>query len=312
MRVLVTGANGFVGRALCPHFLALGHEVVPAVRRSSGIALEHVVHDEASWMAALKGCDSVVHLAARAHVMRDQERNPLLAFRASNVDLTVELATRAVEAGVRRFVFMSTIKVNGEETAPGCSFKPDAVPEPRDAYAISKWEAEQRLLEISQRTGLEVVIIRSPLVYGPGVKGNFASLIKWVKSEIPLPLGAANNCRSMVGLDNLVSFTALCADVEAARSANRQVFLVSDGIDVSTAELLRMVAQAYGCKSRQISVPVVLMRWVAKLMGKSSFADRLLGSLVIDDSKTREVLGWHPPVSMEEQLQKMALYDSLV
>jgi nucleoside-diphosphate-sugar epimerase len=312
MKVLVTGANGFVGSALCPHLAELGHEVVPVVRRQSNIADEVIVHGAASWKAALKGCDSVIHLAARAHVMQDQERNPLQAFRVSNVDTTIDLAKRAVEAGVRRLVFMSTIKVNGEETAPGCSFSPEDSTEPKDPYAISKWEAEQGLFEIAKRTGLEVVIIRPPLVYGPGVKGNFATLIRWVKNGVPLPFGALRNRRSMIGLDNLLNFTVLCADVARSPSAKGQVFLVSDDEDVSTTELLRRVAKAYGCKSRMFSVPVELMRLAARCTGKSSLADRLFGSLVVDNSKARQMLGWHPPSSMDEQLQKMALHDSFV
>lgn len=311
MRVLVTGANGFVGRALAPYLAGLGHEVVSTVRRPSGILHEYIVGNEASWMSALEGSDSVVHLAARAHVMRDQERNPQQAFRVNNVDTTIELATRALEAGVRRFVFMSTVKVNGEETAPGCRFQADDPPHPKDFYAISKWEAEQGLLEIAKKTGLEVVIIRPPLVYGPGAKGNLASLIKWVKSDVPLPLGALNNRRSMIALDNLVNFTALCADIDASPNAKGQVFLVSDGEDVSTAELLRRVAKAYRCSGRLFSVPVVLMRHAAGWIGRASIADRVLGSLVIDDSKAQQMLGWHPPVSMDEQLKKMALHDSL-
>ncbi len=312
MRVLVTGANGFVGSALCPHLVALGHEVVPVVRRPSSIADEVIVHSAESWKAALKDCGSVIHLAARAHVMRDLERDPLQAFRASNVDTTIELAKRAVEAGVRRFVFMSTIKVNGEETAPGCSFSPADPVDPKDPYAISKWEAEQGLLEIAQRTGLEVVIIRPPLVYGSGVKGNFSSLIKLVQIGIPLPLGAIHNRRSMIGLDNLVKFTALCADIDESPNAKGQVFLVSDGEDISTAELLRKIAKAYRHNSRLFRVPEGLMRVAARWMGKDSIADRLFGSLVVDDSKARQMLGWHPQLSMDEQLQKMAQHDSRV
>jgi nucleoside-diphosphate-sugar epimerase len=312
MKVLVTGANGFVGRALCPRLAEFGYKVVPVVRRQSNIANEVIVHDAASWEAALNGCDSVIHLAARAHFMQDKERNPLQAFRVSNVDTTIDLAKRAVEAGVRRFVFMSTIKVNGEETAPGCSFSPEDSTEPKDPYAISKWEAEQGLLEIAKRTELDVVIIRPPLIYGPSVKGNFATLIKWVKNGVPLPFGALRNRRSMIGLDNLLNFTVLCADVARSPSAKGQVFLVSDGEDMSTAELLRRVAKAYGCKSRMFSVPVDLMRLAARCTGKSSLADRLFGSLVVDDSKARQMLGWHPPSSMDEQLKKMALHDARV
>ncbi len=312
MRVLVTGANGFVGSALCPHLAALGHEVFPVVRRQSNIPDEIILQSAASWTAALKMCDCVIHLAARAHDMQDQVRNPLQAFRLSNVDTTMELATRAVDAGVRRFVFMSTIKVNGEETSPGRSFRPEDSTDPKDPYAISKWEAEQGLFEIAKRTGLEVVIIRPPLVYGAGVKGNFANLIKWVKKGVPLPFGALNNRRSMIGLDNLLSFTALCADIDRAPNAKGQVFLVSDGDDVSTTELLRRVAKAYGCRNRLFSVSERLVRLVARCTGNASLAKRLFGSLIVDDSNARRMLGWHPPSTMDEQLQKMALHDSRV
>jgi nucleoside-diphosphate-sugar epimerase len=311
MRVLVSGANGFVGRTLCTSLVALGHDVVPAVRRQSDIAGEVIVHDAASWETALMGCDSVVHLAARAHVMKDKEQDPLQVFRSNNVDTTIELANRAVEAGVRRFVFMSTIKVNGEQTVPGYSFSSDDPVDPKDPYAISKWEAEQELLEIAKRTGLEVVIIRPPLVYGPHVKGNFATMIKWIKQGIPLPfLGVSHNRRSMIALDNLVNFTALCADFDASPNVKSQVFLVSDGEDISTAELLRRVAKAYQRKIHLFSIPMGLMQLVARWMGKTSIADRLFGSLVIDDSKARQMLGWRPPLGMDDQLQKMAQHDS--
>ena len=312
MRVLVTGANGFVGSALCPHLIELGHEVVPVVRRQSSIADEIIVHTVESWKAALKGCDSVIHLAGRVHLMKDQEQNPMQAFRVSNVDNTIELAKCAVEAGVRRFVFMSTIKVNGEETSPGCSFRPEDTTDPKSPYAISKWEAEQGLFEISERTGLEVVVIRPPLVYGCGAKGNLAALIKRVKNGCPLPFGDIRNRRSMIGLDNLLSFTVLCADIARSPNAKGQVFLVSDGEDVSTTELLHRIAKVYGRKSRLLSLPENLIRLAARCTGKSLLADRLFGSLVIDDSKARQMLGWHPPSSMDEQLQKMALHDSLV
>lgn len=313
MKVLVSGANGFVGSALCPRLAALRHTVIPTVRRPSGIADEVILYGVESWKTALKGCDSVIHLAACAHVMQNQHRDPIQAFRADNVDTTIELAKHAVDAGVRRFVFMSSIKVNGEKTDPGCSFSHDDPVDPKDPYAISKWEAEQGILELAKSTGLEVVIIRPPLVYGPGVKGNFATLIKWVKNGIPLPLGGAiHNRRSMMALDNLVNFTALCADIQASPNAKGQVFLVSDGEDVSTAELLRKVAKAYRRNSRLFRVPEGLMRVAARWMGKASIADRLFGSLVIDDSKARQILGWHPASSMDEQLQRMAQHDSRV
>lgn len=306
MKVLVSGANGFIGRALCPYLTSLGHTVVPVVRRPCNMDGEHVVGDELSWESALTGCDSVVHLAGRAHVMRDREKDPLPAFRLANVDATLDLANRAVEAGVRRLVFMSTIKVNGERTVPGSSFRPDDPPAPEDAYAVSKWEAEQGLQEIAVKTGLEVVVIRPPLVYGPGAKGNFSSLIRWGCMGIPLPLGAVHNLRSMIGLDNLLSFTALCADTGASPNAKGQVFLVSDGHDMSTTELLCKIMHAYGCTSYLLPVPVGLIRLAAWLTGKAALTDRLLGSLTVDDSKARELLGWHPQVSVDEQLRKMA------
>jgi nucleoside-diphosphate-sugar epimerase len=310
MKVLVSGANGFIGRALCTHLSSLGHSAVPAVRHSCGMRGERVLGDKSSWLYALTGCSSVVHLAGRAHVMQDHEPDPIQAFRAANVGTTMELANRAVETSVRRFVYVSTIKVNGEETAPGCRFKPDDLIAPQDPYAISKWEAENGLLEIARNTGLEVIIIRPPLIYGPGVKGNFASLVRWVNSGVPLPLGAIHNCRSMLALENLVSFAVLCADAEASPNAKNQIFLVSDGEDVSTTELLHKVAKAYGRTSHLLPLPPGLIRFAARLISNAPLADRLLGSLVIDGSKAREMLGWNPPVTMDEQLKKMALHDS--
>lgn len=312
MKVLVSGANGFIGRALCSYLSSLGHAVVPAVRRTCDMAGEHVVGDEGSWRAALAGCDSVVHLAGRAHVMRDQEVDPLRAFRAANVDATLALAGRAVEVGVRRFVFMSTIKVNGEHTAPGASFGPDDAPAPEDPYGHSKWEAEQELRDIARATGLEFVVIRPPLVYGPGVKGNFATLIKWVKKGVPLPLGAVHNRRSLVALDNLLSFVSLCANPIASPHAANQVFLISDGVDLSTSELLSKVASAYGVKNRLFPVPADWLRLGAHLLGKTAEADRLLSSLVLDCSKANNVLGWRPVVTLDEQLRKMVQHDATV
>jgi nucleoside-diphosphate-sugar epimerase len=312
MRILVSGANGFIGRTLCSHLILLGHSVVPAVRRLSGVKGECVVGDKSSWITALTDCSSVVHLAGRAHIMKDKEKDPLRVFRDVNVDATIKLANYAVEAGVRRFVFMSTVKVNGEETFSEYSLKPDDLPTPHDPYAISKWEAEQHLLEISKKTGLEVVIVRPPLVYGPGVQGNFKTMIQWVRSGIPLPLGYIHNKRSMIALENLISFTALCADIEASPNAKDQVFLVADGDDVSTSELLRRIANAYGCSSRLLPVPVGVIRFLARLMNRESICNRLLGSLVVDVSKARDMLGWSPPINMEYQLKKMVIYDSLI
>lgn len=307
MKVLVTGANGFMGRALCPHLSALGHEVVPVVRRPGDVVGARVLKedDEAAWQTALRGCTSVVHLAGRAHVMQDKAEDPLQAFREANVQVTQTLAKRAAQAGVKRFVFMSTIKVNGEQTAPGKCFRPGDIPAPVDPYAVSKWEAEQALHEVASQTGLEIVIIRPPLVYGPGVKGNFAALVKMIQRGIPLPLGAVHNQRSLVGLDNLLSLVALCADPQSSANAASRVWLVSDGAPVSTTALLKATAQAFHVRAHLLPVPMSWLQWAANLLGKATVAERLLGSLVVDDSLTQELLHWQPPFNLEQQLQRM-------
>lgn len=307
MKVLVTGANGFIGRALCANLSHAGHEVVAFVRRPCGIANEFVADENgATWTKAMSGCDVVVHLAGRAHVMNQDVVDPLQAFRATNVDTSARLALMAARAGVRRLVFMSSIKVNGERTSLDCPFTPGDAPAPEDAYGVSKWEAEQALQSIAQASKMELVVIRPPLVYGPGVKGNFSMLIEWVKAGIPMPLGTVHNKRSMVALDNLVAFTVLCANIAESPRAAGQVFLVSDGDDVSTTELLHRVAKAYACKTRFIPVPTWLLSRAACLLGRSAAAERLLGSLILDASKAHELLGWQPSVTMDEQLRKMA------
>lgn len=306
MKVLVTGANGFIGRALCAHLHKVGHQVVASVRRPCGLANEFVVDEAGStWAHALLGCDVVIHLAGRAHVMHEESVDPLQAFRAANVDASARLASLAAQAGVRRFVFMSSIKVNGERTSLDCPFTPNDMPMPEDAYGVSKWEAEQALQSIAQTSQMELVVIRPPLVYGPGVKGNFSRLIQWVRAGIPMPLGAVHNKRSMVALENLVLFTALCANFAESPKAAGEVFLVSDGDDVSTTELLNRVARAYECKVRLLSVPARFLTNAARLLGRSAVAERLLGSLTLDASKAYELLGWQPGVSMDEQLKSM-------
>jgi nucleoside-diphosphate-sugar epimerase len=232
--------------------------------------------------------------------------DPLQAFRAANVDASAQLALLAARAGVRRFVFMSSIKVNGERTSLDCPFTPNDIPMPEDAYGVSKWEAEQALQTIAQASDMELVVIRPPLVYGPGVKGNFSRLIQWVRGGIPMPLGAVNNKRSMVALDNLVALTTLCANLAESPRAAGEVFLVSDGADVSTTELLQRVARAYACKAWLLPVPTWLLSRAARLLGRSAAAERLLGSLILDASKAHKLLGWQPSVTMDEQLRKMA------
>jgi nucleoside-diphosphate-sugar epimerase len=315
MAVVVTGASGFVGQALVEVLNKRGHEVIPVVRRSLGLPGEVLVSDmsdQTQWHTALCGCNTLIHCAARAHVMRDRTDDPLTEYRRVNVQGTMALARQAAQASVRRFVFISSVKVNGEQTPIGKAFGAADVPAPEDAYGISKFEAEQGLMALAHETSMEVVIIRPPLVYGPGVKGNFASMISWVRRGIPLPLGAVHNQRSLVALENLVDFIALCADIEGSPQAANEVFLISDNEDVSTTELLRKVALAYGTRPRLVPVPTRLIRLLASTMGKGAMADRLLGSLVVDSSKAQRLLGWKPLVSMDEQLQKMALHDSRI
>lgn len=307
MKTLVTGANGFIGRALCQHMAELGLEVVPAVRKSSAVPGEHVLplSDAPAWGRALNGCSSVVHLAGRAHVMQEQASDPLQAFRDANLHPSLALARQAAQAGVKRFVFVSSVKVNGEQTAPGQTFSAHDAPQPADAYAVSKWEAEQGLRQVAQATGMELVIVRPPLVYGPGVKGNFAQLLRLVHKGLPLPLGAVHNLRSMIGLDNFVHFLSLCAQPDSSPQAAGQVFLVSDGPAISTPQLLHKIAQAYHQKIWLLPVPTAWLRLGASVIGQGPAINRLLGSLVIED-QTSSLLGWHAPLTMDEQLQRMA------
>lgn len=251
--------------------------------------------------------DAVVHLAARVHVMGDQAADPEAEFRAANVDLTLALAEWAAACGAKRFIFMSSAKVNGEATLPGCAFTEDNTPSPEDGYALSKLEAELGLRKVCLDTGMEFVVIRPPLVYGPGVKGNFGSMVRWIKRGVPLPLGAVQNRRSLVALDNLVDFVVTCLEHPAAAN---EVFLVSDGEDVSTTDMLRRIAGAYGVPARLLPVSRKLLSCGARLLGKGAVADRLLGSLMVSDAKARALLGWCPAVTMDEQLRKMALDDA--
>lgn len=295
MKVLVTGATGFVGAALCDTLAASGVEVVPAARSKSGLPHEVVVGNldtSTDWRPALTGCDAVVHLAARVHVMNEAVQDPLALYRATNTEATLNLARQATQAGVKRFVFISTIKVNGEgRDAP---YRETDVPAPEDAYAISKWEAEQGLQRIAADTGLEVVILRPPLVYGPGVKANFLRLIRMVQRGWPLPLGAIRNRRSLLFLGNLVDAIRLCVEHPAAAG---QTFLLDDGEPVSTPELIRAVARAMGRPAHLLAVPVGVLELAGALLGKRAAVARLAGSLYVDSSLLRSRLGWTPPFS---------------
>lgn len=259
---------------------------------------------DTDWSEALKNVEQVVHLAARVHVMNDKCSDPLAEFRRVNVEGTVALARQAAVAGVRRFVFLSSVKVNGEFTKPGHPFTADAVPAPEDPYGVSKYEAEQLLRQIAAETGMEVVIIRPPLVYGPGVKANFESMRRWLARGVPLPLAAVtNNRRSLVALDNLVNLIVTCLNHPAAAN---QTFLVSDGEDLSTAELLKRMSAAMGKPARLFYLPPTLLKLGANVLNRPGIYQRLCGSLQLDIAKTRQLLGWTPPTSLDEGLRRAA------
>jgi nucleoside-diphosphate-sugar epimerase len=304
MNVLVTGANGLVGQALCAQLENVGHAVIRTVRNLSSLGGWAVgdLHGQTNWLTALgTDTDAVVHTAARVHVMANMMADPVAEFRCVNVNGTLNLALQAAAAGVRRFVFISSIKVNGESTLADQPFTEQDVAAPQDAYGISKMEAEQGLRKIAADTGMEVVVIRPPLVYGPGVKANFAALMRAVQLGWPLPLGSVHNQRSLVALDNLVDFIVTC--ITHPQAAN-QIFLVSDGHDLSTTELVRGMAQAAGVSARLLPVPVWALQAGASLLGKGDAVQRLCGNLQVDISKARSLLGWVPPVSVEEGLRR--------
>lgn len=276
-----------------------------AIRReATGDEVEVGEIDAATdWANALQNVDCVIHTAARVHVMRDAADDPIRHYRAVNVDGTLNLARQAIAAGVRRLIFISSIKVNGESTVTGRPFTAADDPRPADAYARSKLEAEEGLRRLSDESAFEVVIIRPPLVYGPGVKGNFARLVGWLARGVPLPFGAVDNRRSLVALANLVDLLLTCVDHPQA--ANR-TWLVSDGEDLSTPALLRRLGEALGRRARLLPVPPVLLKFAAAATGRGDEAARLLGSLQLDIAPTRALLGWNPPLSVDEGLQRVA------
>lgn len=313
--VLVTGADGFVGRVVCRRLLKAGYTPRAALLSAElWPPMQATVHGMSEWVdigdlsaspnleRAFEHVSAVIHLAARVHVMKDESTDPLEEYRRVNLRGTEVLARAAAKAGVRRFVFISTVKVNGEST-PHRAFSEADAPAPQDPYGISKWEAEEALRGIASATGLEVAIVRPPLVYGPGVRANFLSLMKLAARGIPLPLPETRNRRSLLGVENLADFLVTC--VVHARAAN-QTFLVSDGEDVSIRELVRMLAKALGRRARFLPVPVIAVRLAAKLLHREAAIDRLLGSLALDSSKARQLLDWTPPETMEEGLANTA------
>ncbi len=310
-RVLVTGAAGFVGAALVERLNADGkfgvHAAVREIRLPfpPGVTVHRHLEVAAvtDWAPCLMGIDCIVHAAARVHVMQDGAADPLTEFRKVNVEGTLRLARQAASAGVRRFVYLSSIKVNGESTEPGKPFVEADQPAPRDPYGVSKLEAELGLKAVSRGTGMEVVILRPPLVYGPGVGGNFIRLMHLVDRRFPLPLGSVSNRRSLIFLGNLVEAIEACLTRPAAAG---ETYLVSDEPAVSTPELIEGIGRALGCAPRLLPFPPALLQWMARLLGKSKEFDRLLGSLEIDNSAIRKDLDWRPSKSMQEGLQMTA------
>jgi len=309
-KILVTGAGGFIGSALCSRILAEGGQVCGTGRSESHTTrfpegVENIqtksIGPKTNWSESLKEIDTVVHLAARVHVIDDTVANPLEAFRKVNVAGTKKLAQSAVSAGVRRIIFLSSIKVNGEGRASAYTEEDKEAPE--DPYGLSKWEAEKELHKISHTTGIEVVILRPPLVYGPGVKANFYNLLKIVDRGIPLPFAKIDNLRSFIYLDNLIDVIITCINHPRAEG---RTFLVNDREDVSTPELIRKIASALGKPTRLFSIPHFLMRLAGKFIGKSAAIDRLFGSLTIDSTRIREELEWKPPYTMEYGLKETA------
>lgn len=309
MNVFLTGATGFVGGAIAQRLLEIQHNVRAAVRRPSpdlDPMIEQVVFGDLTtqdWSAQLEGQELVIHSAARVHVMNEQALDPLEEFRRVNVEGTLQLARQAAQRGVKRFIFISSIKVNGEATALNSPYRAEDVPSPVDPYGISKHEAEQQLLALAAESSMDVVIVRPVLVYGPGVKANFRSMMSVLAKGVPLPLGAIHNKRSMVALDNLVDLIATCA--EHPRAAN-QIFLASDGEDLSSTELLHRTAKALGRRACLIPVPAALLVNAARLLGRPGIAQRLCGSLQVDIEKNRVLLDWTPPVSVDQALAKTA------
>lgn len=308
--MLITGATGFVGRFLCERLLAEGVQVHGTLLASEAPStlvggVKPVTVDplgaDTRWGHALTGINTIIHLAARVHIMDDSAADPLTEFRKVNVEGTAHLAREAAKSGVRRFVFVSSIKVNGEETpAP---YTPDSPAKPSDPYGISKWEAEQALSRIEAETGLEIVVVRPTLVYGPGVKANFLNMMKVVQSGLPIPLASIHNRRSLIYVGNLVDALAICATHPAAAG---KTYLVSDGEDISTPELIRRVAKALDKPARLFPLPASALRLAGRLTGKSATINRLLGSLTVDGTWIRDELGWLPPFTIEAGLEETA------
>ena len=313
MKILITGTNGFVGLPLAQHLITAGHQVVGAVRSNDLVTTvnPHIqlkaignIDGVTDWQDCFGGVECVIHLANRAHVMDEESSNTLAVYRKVNAEGTLNLARQAAAAGVNRFIFISSIKVNGESTLPGQALTHKDQHVPIDPYGLSKYEAELGLKLIAEQTNLDVIVIRPPLIYGPGVKANFLKMMEWVEKGIPLPLGAIQNQRSMLGLDNLINFIELCLTHPDAAG---QTFLVSDDHDVSTTELLKEIAAAMHRPSRLLSIPQYFIEKLLVLFNQRHISERLCGSLQLDISLAKTRLAWKPPHTFKDQLNKTVL-----
>ncbi len=301
MKILVTGASGFIGKSLVAELLSQGYSVCAGLRTPISCVKSVVVGDvdgDTDWDEALVGIDTVIHLAARVHILTEHSRTPLAKFRKVNVAGTLKLAESAAKAGIKRFLFVSSIGVNG--TCTTLPYTELDSPNPQDAYGISKFEAEQALHKLSAKTGMKMVIVRPPLVYGAGAKGNFAQMLKVLAKGIPLPFLSVQNKRSFIYLENLVDALILCATHPEAAG---KTYLVSDGQDVSTPDLLRKLSNLMGMPAKILPCSPTFMRLAGRLFGKSEQVEKLVGSLQVDSSKIRRELGWKPPFTLDEGLQ---------
>jgi len=305
MKILVTGATGFIGNSLCETLLKHGHEIVAVTRSQANTDrnityLHKALTRDTDWADAFKGVDVIIHLAGRAHVMKDASVDPYQAYADINIHATKHLAEQAALSGVKRLIFLSSVKVNGEQTN-GSAFNESAMPQPQDDYGKTKYEAEKVLSHVAKKSGMEVVIIRPPLVYGEGVKANFKSLLKLAQLNIPLPFGAIHNKRSLIYIENLIDFIVLCIDHP---NAANQTFLVSDDEDVSTSQLIKHIKDASGKHHLLLPIPQGWLSFMMTLIGKSSLSDRLLGNLQVDITKAKTLLNWRPPFSVKEGITK--------
>ncbi|SDU92382.1 UDP-glucose 4-epimerase family protein [Pseudomonas vancouverensis] len=310
-KILVTGAGGFLGNALVLHLSKIpGASIVTPLRKDNSNLPDSVkktritnIDGTTDWAESLAGVDVIVHSAGRVHIMHEDSVQSLQKFRSVNVEGTLNLARQAIDAGVERFIFISSIKVNGESTLEGAAFSAEDPPRPVDPYGISKYEAEQKLLELSRAGLIDVVIIRPVLIYGAGVAANFQQMMRWLVKGIPLPFGAVKNFRSLVSLENIIDLISVC--IEHPRASN-QIFLVSDGEDVSTTQLMRRLLVFLGARTWLVPVPAGLLVFLAGLLGRGAVAQRLFGSLQVDITKNRELLGWRPPNSLDDGLKRTA------